>query len=361
MDNFFDEIKKIFNYSSKKEEVNTEDDIEKENQDFHRRMLKNRKRATISSYNPHDLELCPNCVSEKLRERYSHLGMPSNKSQTFNEESDNYDKRSNFDSYLFSFSYCKDNNNNNNTYYTNNNVSNLIQNDEEEKKQKEKFNYFYNFALEKNNTANYPLIDYINYTKINNILSYSEKKNEISNMLLTHYLSYDLLLNFIKLIKQRSIDNIEDNEEYTYPFCCFIPIQNFSFDHITNFTSIFSRNKIMKYDMVFIPIQVGGDWNVIALNLSKQTCDFYNCGSETISINDIEQITNGIDAIKNWTYNHINLFSSINKTEQNGTLPLIVLDYLSRGQKMNPFTLEETNFYSVLIGIEIINQRLFTY
>lgn len=360
MDNFFDEIKKIFNYSSKKEEDNIEDDIEKENQDFHRRMLKNRKRTTISSYNPHELELCPNCVSEKLRERYSHLGVPSNKSQPFYEESDNYDKRSNFDSYLFSFSYCKDTNNNNNTYYTNN-ISNLIQNEEEEKNHKEKFNYFYNFALDKSNTSNYPLIDYINYTKLNNILSYPQKKNEISTMILTHYLSYHLLLNFITLIKQRSIDNIEENEEYSYPFCCFIPIQNFSFDRVVNFTSIFSENKIMKYDMVFIPVEVGGDWNVIALNLSKQTCDFYNCGGETIQISVLEQITSCVDTISIWTYNHINLFSSISKTEQNGTIPLLVLDYLSRGQKMNPFTLEEINYYSLLIGIEIINQRLFTY
>ena len=103
MDNFLEELKNIFNFGhtnnqSEDNHINQDTIIEEENRTFHRRM-KNRKRQTISWFNQNEKEFCPNCVSSKLRNRYSHIGNKDDRTnrtatKTINEDSEN---KSNYD------------------------------------------------------------------------------------------------------------------------------------------------------------------------------------------------------------------------------------------------------------------------
>ena len=364
MDNFLEELKSIFNFGhtieQKEDElVNQDTIIEEENRTFHRRM-KNRKRQTVSWFNQNEKEFCPHCVSSKLRNRYSHIGNKEERTnmtttKTINEDNEN---KSNYDSYIFSFSFTK--NNGNNTSMSNNNISGIkVSENEDENGYKEKFDEIYNYALSKKNTANFPLIDYVNFKKINNLVC-QDYNNDIVNMMVTQSLSYELLLQFIYLIKQRSIESLENNEDITYPYCCYIPIQNFDFNEVENLKEIFRKNKVNKYEVILIPIQIG-EWNLIAIYPSESMCNFYYCGGDTLSCEILDRFTSLISTQKSWQLNHINPFTGISPEEKNGTQVLILLDYLSRGQKTDGFTFEDISFYSIVIGIEMMNKRLYTY
>lgn len=365
MDNFIEELKSIFSFGYSNEQtednqINQDSIIEEENLTFHRRM-KGRKRQTISCYNQYDKELCPHCVSSKLRNRYSHIGNREDRTnktatKTINEDTEN---KSNYDSYIFSFSLSK--NNGNNTSISYNNISTTKVNETvDENAYKEKFEDIYNYALSKKNTANFPLIDYMNYRKINNLILNDEDNNDIVNMMITPTLSYELLIQFINLIKQRSLDCLENNEDISYPYCVFIPIQKFTLNEIDNLREIFKRNKVNKYESILIPIQIG-EWNLIAIYPNEAMCNFYYCGGETLSCEILDKFTSLIPTQKSWQFNHINPFTGINQEEKNGSQILILLDYLSRGQKMDGFTFEDLSYYSIVIGMEILNKRLYTY
>lgn len=132
-----------------------------------------------------------------------------------------------------------------------------------------------------------------------------------------------------------------------------------------------------KYDYILIPIKLSNSniWHIVSLSFSEYICSFYSCifkqNNTTEALEVIHTITFHFDNFlqlnnmananqkREWNYHHIQPIPYVNRNIS-CSLSLVCLNFISRDVSMN-INSNDLYYYTILIIIEILNGKLYTY
>ena len=103
-------------------------------------------------------------------------------------------------------------------------------------------------------------------------------------------------------------------------------------------------------------------WNVLEVFVDECVCNYYKCCKKDAEYCGIEKVLECLgQKEQKWSVNYVNVFKAIDEEEHNGVMPLIVMDYLARGKKCPAMCKNDLVYYSVLVGIELVDEKMYTY
>ena len=219
------------------------------------------------------------------------------------------------------------------------------------------YRYYYNYAFDKKDTSNYPLFSYHNFLTIQQ--TSLNTSNYLSQLLYTNICPIPLMSLYIDLLNQRqqqqhSMSNDDDNVQY--PFTRFIAVDNYS-------TMCINANS-SSAEVIVVVLCDNRDcmWNVLEVFVDECVCNYYKCCKKEAEYAVIEKVLEcvGQKEVK-WSVNYVNVFKAIDEEEHNGVMPLIVMDYVARGRKCPAMCKNDLVYYSVLVGIELMDEKMYTY
>ena len=213
------------------------------------------------------------------------------------------------------------------------------------------YHYYYNYAFDKKDTSNYPLFSYHNFVTVQQ--TSLNTSNYLSQLLYTNICPLPLMLLYIDLLQQRQTN---EGDDVQYPFTKFIYVDNYSTMHINgDFSSA---------EMIVIVLCDNGDcmWNVLEVFVDESVCNYYKCCKKDAEYGVIEKVLECVAQKElKWSVNYVNVFKAIDEEEHNGVMPLIVMDYVARGRKCPAICRNDLVYYSVLVGIELMDEKMYTY
>lgn len=193
---------------------------------------------------------------------------------------------------------------------------------------------------------------------------------------------------YIYLLKLRARTQeeelIDDNNENQFPLIYFMPFDFYK--SITGkpesiYLKYFTTNKIQilfnQYDYVLIPVKLenSNTWNIASLSFSNCICSFYSCvfkqKCSNSAIQLLQTITNlfdgflksinmiNVNSIREWNYHHIQPIAYADKSIL-CSLSLVCLDFIARGLSLT-IKSDDLYYYTILIIIEVLNGKLYTY
>ena len=221
------------------------------------------------------------------------------------------------------------------------------------------YRYYYNYAFDKKDTSNYPLFSYHNFLTIQQ--TSLNTSNYLSQLLYTNTCPLPLMSLYIDLLNQRQQQQqqhstLNDDDNVQYPFTQFITVDNYSTMCINGNSS--------STEVIVVVLCDNRDcmWNVLEVFVDECVCNYYKCCKKEAEYNVIEKVLECV-AQKDvkWSVNYVNVFKAIDEEEHNGVMPLIVMDYVARGRKCPAMCKNDLVYYSVLVGIELMDEKMYTY
>lgn len=220
------------------------------------------------------------------------------------------------------------------------------------------YRYYYNYAFDKKDTSNYPLFSYHNFLTIQQ--TSLNTSNYLSQLLYTNTCPLPLMSLYIDLLNQRQQQQqhstLNDDDNVQYPFTQFITVDNYSTMYINGNSS--------STEVIVVVLCDNRDcmWNVLEVFVDECVCNYYKCCKKEAEYNVIEKVLECV-AQKDvkWSVNYVNVFKAIDEEEHNGVMPLIVMDYVARGRKCPAMCKNDLVYYSVLVGIELMDEKMYTY